>query len=268
MNKIEIKNINDFIFNGDGHYIFNDASITHNIYIKRSKTNSNRLFVFGQGAVDKTKTQPNFQRISWVDEIEGNVIIVDDPTVFNNELSIGWFQHSTDVNYFYRFSELLKTIALKMNFDIDKPILYGSSAGGFSSLMLSPYFNNPVVVVNNPQTDWTLFYEPKVNCVLKTIYNDMSVAEYREKYPLKYSAINLFKSVSKVPAIILMQNLDDVFHYERHCLPLLNWIQSQYKNTNLIKNPLITFFYRNASEGHGPCGKDITLRYLSLAKSL
>lgn len=161
MNIFEIDKKANFSFSCDGHYIIRDGMISHDIYIKKSKSNSSRLFVFGQGAVDKNKKQPNFQRISWVDDIDDNIIIVNDPTIFNDELSIGWFQHSKDINYFYQFSEMLKHIARKMNLNIEQPILYGSSAGGFSSLMLSPYFQNPVVVINNPQTDWTLFYESK-----------------------------------------------------------------------------------------------------------
>lgn len=268
MKTFEFQKQTEFSFNDDGHYIIHNGSITHNIYIKRSRTKSSRLYVFGQGAVDKSKKQPNFQRISWVDDIDDNIIIIDDPTIAGNELSIGWFQHSRDVNYFYHFSILLKNIAVDMNLDIENPILYGSSAGGFSSLMLSPYFQNPIVVINNPQTDWTLFYEPKVNSVLTQIYNGIDINEYREKYPLKFSVINVFKATSKIPTIIFMQNIDDTFHYERHCLPLLNWIQSQYKNNALTKNPLITYFYRNSIEGHSPCSKEVTLQYLNLARTI
>lgn len=268
MEIFEFHSVNNFTYVEDGHYVIHDINVIHNVFIKKSKTNNPHLYIFGQGAVDKAKPQPNFQRVSWVDDSDGNIIIATDPTLTDNELSIGWFQCSKDINYFYRFSELVKFIAVNMKLDISKPILYGSSAGGFASLMLSPYFNNPVVVVNNPQTDWTLFYESKVKHVLDTIYNGIDVGEFRRKFPMKYNAIDVFKATSKVPSIIYMQNLDDVFHYERHCVPFMQWMREQYKNSKLTEKGLITYLYRNPSEGHNPCSKEITLKYLELAKSL
>lgn len=268
METFEFHCINDFTYVGDGHYVIHDTHVIHNVFIKKSKTNSPHIYIFGQGAVDKSKPQPNFQRISWVDELDDNIIIATDPTLTGNQLNIGWFQCSREINYFYRFSELVKYISSKMNLDISKPILYGSSAGGFASLMLSPYFSNPVVVVNNPQTDWTLFYEPSVKKVLDTIYGGIGIEDYKKKYPLKFNAIDVFKAKMNVPSIIYMQNLDDDFHLDRFYTPFTEWIRAQSSNLKLSKNDFITYLYRNSNEGHGPCSKEVTLKFLSLAKGI
>lgn len=269
MSEYSFESISDFSFLGDGHYKVSDGQVMHQIYIKKSIKNSPFLYVFGQGAVDKSKPQPNFQRISWVEDLDDSVIICSDPTIVNNKLTIGWCQCSKDVNYFYRLAELLKLVRSKIFLKIDKTIFFGSSAGGFSSLMLSAYFQDSVVVVNNPQIDWTNFYQKKVSEVLNEIYEGISIEEYRNRYPSKYSPIALFQKTTKLPSIIYMQNKSDDFHFKNHYLPFVEWVydQKSMKNGNQYSE-FITYLYDNPDEGHDPCSRKKTINYLNFAKSL
>ncbi|MEN9657380.1 MAG: hypothetical protein RL571_845 [Pseudomonadota bacterium] len=257
--------INNFTYLGDGHYTITDGSINHDVYIKKSPSGSKQLIILGQGAVDKTKIQPDFQRVSWAKDIEHNIIICSDPTINDTNLNIGWFQHSIKTNYFYWFSLLVKSIAVKLDADVINPVLFGSSAGGFTTLMLSTYFKNPWLVINNPQTNWTNFHKEKVQDVLHTIYDGISLDDYREKYKERHDPIYLFLKKNYIPNIIYMQNIADRFHYENHYKPFISKITSDMFSSTQRSNKLISILYDEPSEGHNPATKELTLTYIEHA---
>lgn len=255
---IEI-NLKDLSPEHQGILKVNESDFYYNIFIKRHHHKS--LFVFFQGAVDKSKTQPNFQRISWSEKIPANIVIFSDPTVDNNSLTIGWSQHSPKVNYFYRTAELIKKYALSIDVEEDNIFLYGSSAGGFTALMVAAYFTSATVIVNNPQTDWTLFYKNKVTEVLNSIYDNMELSEYKTKFPNRFNISVVYKNIGRVPRLFYMQNIDDDFHYRNHFLPFFDFItKSKIHITSF--NPIL---YTAPTEGHSPRGMEDTLKILNMA---
>lgn len=257
MNKFTVS-LSNFEYSGPGHYTIIDSDLTHDLFIKKG---GNQLIVFGQGAVDKGKPQPNFQRISWVDSLDDTIIICTDPEVNRTHLSLAWFQTKGKTNYFYRFSILLKSLLIKLECNETPPIFYGSSAGGFTSLMMSAYFENSWAVVNNPQTDWTKFHTSKVLDVINTIYSYSDIQEYKENNAYKFSPVSLYKANNRLPNIIYIQNRCDQFHYKEHYLPFSSAI-----NELAPRNKMLTFFYDNPKEGHNPIDKEETLVFISIAK--
>lgn len=257
MNKFTIS-LSNFEYSGPGHYTIIDADLTHEIFIKKG---SQQLVFFGQGAVDKTKPQPNFQRISWCDDLEETIIISTDPEVNNTHLSLAWFQIRGTTNYFYRFSIVLKHLMHKLECDSTPPIFYGSSAGGFTSLMMSSYFKDSWAVVNNPQTDWTKFHISKVTDVLDSVYNGCNIDTYKKNNAYKYSPIALYKANNRVPNIIFIQNRMDVLHYKQHYIPFIAAISELKSDSRLI-----TYVYCNEKDGHNPIDKHETLNFISMAK--
>ncbi|WP_421144306.1 alpha/beta hydrolase family protein [Aeromonas dhakensis] len=242
-----------------GIFKLHDSNCYHNVYINCNDSES--LFVFFQGAVDKSKPQPNFQRISWSDRVPGNLMILTDPTVDNNSLTIGWCQYSPKVNYFYRTAELIKNYAISIGVNEERIFLYGSSAGGFAALMVAAYFNNATVIANNPQTDWTMFYKNKVAEVLNIIYGGLTPNEYKNTFPNRFNVGMVYKNIGRVPNIFYLQNVDDEFHYVNHYLPLLEFV---------IKNKLgmpnfHSILYSSKIEGHNPRSIEDTLKVINMA---
>lgn len=260
-------NLASFFYVEDGHYIIEDNDVVHDIFIKKSSKPNNNLIVFGQGAVDRSKVFPNFQRISWINDLDDNIIITNDPTLkLDSDLQLGWFQYSSKVNYFFRFAEMLKKVCSKMGFSQDTIIFYGSSAGGYVSLKLACYFPNSYAVVNNPQTDWTKFYEPSVCKLLSVSYKCKSVSEYKENYKNEDYVVDTFRRIGYVPKIFFLQNSHDQFHYVNHFLPFCNDITT--KCAHMMKKVDFTInIYSNEYDGHNPLSKEDTIKYISFVRN-
>ena len=58
------------------------------------------MIVLFNGAVDRKKSDlPVFQRRTWIDDIDANVLILDDPTLqMDDEMSVGWYIGSKNEN--------------------------------------------------------------------------------------------------------------------------------------------------------------------------
>lgn len=251
-------NINCLSAELNGIFKINEGQLYYNVFI--NKKNSDSLFIFFQGAVDKDKPQPNFQRISWSKSIQENLLIFADPSIDGNALTIGWSQHSPKVNYFYRLANMIKKYAEIINVKEDRILLYGSSAGGFTALMVAAYFNNVKVVVNNPQTDWTKFYKNKVDEVLNTIYDGISLHDYKSTFPNRFDVGAIYKNIGRIPSIVYMQNIDDDFHYENHFKPFSNII---YENKLKVSN-FHSIIYSSPLDGHNPCSMEDTLKIINM----
>src|SRR5699024_5526678 len=81
--------------------------------VKRDKTSSN-LTVIGSGTYDPNRYQlPVFQRFTWMNEIEGNVIYYNDPTLYLGDIRVGWGQGSLKEFPLSIIAETVKTFARK-----------------------------------------------------------------------------------------------------------------------------------------------------------
>ncbi|WP_026866639.1 hypothetical protein [Jeotgalicoccus marinus] len=116
------------------------------------KNNTDNLVVFFNGAYDPAKNQPPiFARSSWYRDYNANCIFVDDPTVHDNEITVGWGIGDKDVYYFPLMSEVIIKLSKFLKVYPKKTVYYGSSAGGFMSLAASILHKNSTAVINNPQ---------------------------------------------------------------------------------------------------------------------
>ena len=117
------------------------------IFLKTSS--SEYLYVFLSGA---HMGGPHFHRWSWGQFSNSNALCIDDPMHFLFEdLKMGWFLGVPGQNYAYYTSVLIKSVASKLNIPYENIILYGDSAGGAASILISQYIENCFSVSINPQ---------------------------------------------------------------------------------------------------------------------
>ena len=211
-----------------------------------------KLFVLFSGARSLSNEPPYFNRWSWYTKFDGLVLNISDPTFYLDEsISLGWYLGDAKSNLLKHLVDLIETIQKKFN--IKDTILYGSSGGGFASFKIASELNNCLAIAINPQTDILKYHKKFVNEYLKLGYK-------KDKLDLTYSDLNYFslfdfsnRTDSNVK-YILVQNIQDKFHYDRHYLPFCYYYGLDPVGD--IKGSFQTILY-NHENGHGGEPKEV-----------
>ncbi len=192
------------------------------------KKESEYATVFGTGNVNKTlnKELPVFSRRTWMDEFSCTGIWYFDPTLYlKNDLTLAWYYGTNERWYLKDIAELIKIILNKLDIKISNTLFYGSSGGGFSSIMLATMFHGKATVVN-PQLDATQYNEYTLQTLADSVLNDgeeliierLKASDFIKKekfFPVIHIYCNSFsKNDAKVqiPAF-----LSDCFDYNLDC---------------------------------------------------
>ncbi|WP_279460910.1 hypothetical protein [Aeromonas dhakensis] len=109
------------------------------VALKRIYDESRTLIVIFNGAINREIRQPPvFQRNSWLEHIPHNVLLISDGTVeINDSLELGWYMGKAGSDYHLSIATLVSKIAQELNIDNESIIFYGSSGGGYASIILS-----------------------------------------------------------------------------------------------------------------------------------
>ena len=219
-----------------------------NHFFSYFKSNSTKLVVMLQGAIDRTKIPlPIFQRWSWSEDIEASVLILNDPTLFGNNFRIGWWQGKEEQYAIPSAGEFIKLVINKLGYSLKDLLFFGSSGGGFSALMMAGHLKGSMAIVNNPQTNILEYREGHVQPFLHTKFRGMSKKEAFDRYPTRFSVSELFKSMNYIPRIVYYQNVKDPFHFENHYLA---FVQQLYES-GIDPNEFQSILYAD-DKGHNP----------------
>lgn len=141
----EIKNIES------GEYDITYKNI--NIKWLLQKRKSDKLYVFFNGAAGLDGMQKDkYQRWSWGSLVDANVLNILDPMYSQYEnLPIGWYWGSKDLDYRQIVSDMIMKVADMLEVPYSNIILYGSSAGGTASIYMAHYIKGCTAVALNPQ---------------------------------------------------------------------------------------------------------------------
>ena len=201
-----------------------------------------------QGGIDRTKMQlPIFQRWSWAEEIKASVLILNDPTLFGNDLVLGWWQGNEEQYAIPSACEFIKLVVNKLGYSLNDLLFYGSSAGGFASLMMAGHLKGSMAIVNNPQTNLIKYHLGPVQDLLVNKFRGMPNEEVFEQYPTRISVSEWFKSIGYIPRIVYYQNVKDPFHFENHYQPFVQDLYQSGIDPNEFQSVLYTH-----SWGHFP----------------
>src|SRR5699024_3294470 len=110
------------------------------------------VVVFSNGAVDRSKSDlPVFMRHTWSDDINASCIYVDDRTIHDSNLSIGWGIGNKDIYYLDEMGIIIRRILKILGYKNSNTFYFGSSAGGMMSMILATKHMYSNAIVNNPQ---------------------------------------------------------------------------------------------------------------------
>lgn len=229
-------------------------------YIKLAIKNEYKpLVIFSNGAYDPNKsTPPIFMRNSWYKEYEFSSIFIDDRTVHDHALRIGWGVGNADRHFLVDYYEIVSKICEILDKDSDDVYYYGSSAGGFMSIYLATLHKGSTAIANNPQTYVTKYNRLAVNRLFKSVFPDFSDEEIKKKYATRFSLVSAMKKYKNTPRIYYIQNARCKGDMEKHCNPFMHALK-KYK----VPSREIQFmFYNNDKMGHDPISKEDTIRMI------
>jgi glycosyltransferase involved in cell wall biosynthesis len=228
-------------------------------YLINKRLDSDKLIVFNNGALtDEDARVPIFQRHSWIKDLRTSAIFCMDPTLYINDLTavcgVGW----NDDYYLENSSLILEKIIQKMNIKLENTVIYGSSAGGFLSIIMGTYLKKAYVVADNPQLDLTKWkYADAVEKVINYCFNNSGDIL---NYPERFNVVDTFIKCGYVPKIYLNINLCSEVDNSGQLIPFLLKLEKM-KNILDYNNIEINLRY-NEEKGHSGLEKDEILKII------
>ena len=216
-------------------------------YLINRKKENDKLIIFNNGAVAGGNVKfPVFQKHSWSKILKTSSIFCMDPTLYVNNLSVGWGVRKNEDYYLENSSLILKKIIEKMNIDLKNTVIYGTSAGGFLSIIMGIYLKGSTVLADNSQLDvsnWAFI--SAVDCVIDYCFDNIATAL---KYTERFNVVDAFIKNNYVPKIYLHVNLCSKVDNSMQLAPFLEKIEKMKKITE-YNNIEITLHYEE-NKGH------------------
>ncbi|WP_026090265.1 YqiA/YcfP family alpha/beta fold hydrolase [Salinicoccus carnicancri] len=236
--------------------IYKDEDFYFKTFIKED---SNQLIIHNNGAVDHTKRKPPVaQRSSWSEDIEVNCIFFDDKTIHFNDLNTGWGAGNIKRFYLEDYSAITKKVQELLSIKSKNVFYWGSSAGGYMSIILSSMHHQTSAIVNNPQTLLLNHYKGKIDKLLNAAFNGMSKEDAFGKYPERFSVVEAMKKYGYAPIIYYLQNYQFEFDMANHFEPF----RKSLKEAGISEKENYYILYNDYERGHSPLSKEDTLQYI------
>lgn len=228
-------------------------------YLINRKTDNDKLIVFNNGAIAGGNVKvPVFQRHSWANMIKTSSVFCMDPTLYVNDLSVGWGVGKNEDYYLENSSLILKTIIQKMNIELENTAIYGTSAGGFLSIIMGIYLKGAKVVADNTQLDisnWAFI--SAVDYVMEYCFDNIGTAL---KYPERFNVVEAFTKHNYVPKIYLHVNLCSKVDNSMQLAPFLEKIETMKNVTEYNKIEIILHY--EEKKGHDGLSQEEAIEFL------
>lgn len=217
------------------------------------KENNDKLIFLSNGAVDRAKKEPPvYMRSSWADDIDANCIFIDDRTIHDTILRIGWGVGVQDRHYLEDYSIIAKKITTILNIKNEKVYYFGSSAGGFMSMQLAAMHNQTNAIVNNPQTAVLEFNRTHVEELCDTIFPGMSKEEILKNFSKRLNIVDAYKNSEYLPHLYYLQNRKCDRDMETQYNPFIRGLKKQ----KIDESKFTYILYNDYERGHNPLMKN------------
>lgn len=174
--------------------------VTYEILINH-KARCKRAVVFGTGAIVKDKPLPVFSRAAWMHQMSYTGIWYFDPTVYLGDLALGWGYGTNQRWYLKDIAHLLQIILRKLKIKSDNTLFFGSSGGGFTSILLASMFQSRATAIN-PQLSVQDYFAGSVQQLEAVVLKpDERLLQERT------SVATFIKENGYMPSIHLVENL-------------------------------------------------------------
>ncbi len=228
-----------------------------------------RLWVLLSAARDPKASQlPKFDRWSWGGSFPGAMLCISDPTLYlaSESLRIGWYVGTAEHDWLGRMADLVRAVAGMLGLGSDQVIAYGSSAGGFGSLMLAARLGDATAVAINPQTRVLQYAPPAINALMKAGFGGREPSRLSAAERLRLDAVQAFRR-APLARCLVAQNLDDRTHLERHFKPFAMALGMPLDGGANASGHLRAIVY-NDPRGHAPEPRELIPELVQQALAL
>lgn len=183
-----------------------------------SKNRADILLVVFHGALELKTALPIFSGSNVASGLKVARLSFTDPSLYlSPELALGWhagnvFQPDLQAVTSALIEKISSSVGAK------RIILFGSSGGGFASLMQLPALPTATAVVSNAQTDIFRYHDFHVKKYLNTAWSGDREVFIKQN---SHSAIQRIEMLNRVPRVYFLQNSTDTFHIAGHLNPFL-----------------------------------------------
>lgn len=220
---------------------------------------SQYLFVMFSAAVNRTHmTLPVFNRISWANDLPGNLLYLFDPMVMSSdEINLAWYVGNRDFDAMDAICSLVIKTALELNVPVNNIIAYGSSGGGFAALMLAARIKEATAIAINPQVQISKYNIPRVvKAFVSECFDGVDIDVLERINSNRFIVSEAIKYFNPSIKFLIAQNKLDIHHYNEHFIPFVNEFGLQIDGGFSKDETKATYVYED-SRGH--VGEDLNL---------
>lgn len=174
---------------------------------------SRRLICLMPSALPGGKEKPDavFHRWSWYAHLQDNVISISDPTFSIPEIYCGWFLGRGNIDLIKLVSDRVKRIASKLDVEAANIVFYGSSMGGFASMMMASMNKGALAIAEVPQFNLIDYpIKASIAAVEKYCLSNVSLQDFAIDNGHLVSVIERFVKERNIPNIKLITNPTDI----------------------------------------------------------
>lgn len=217
-------------------------------------SSSNKLIVLGSGAVNewqlkKFENRPKFDRHSWY--FDESTIFYNDPTRYiDNSLEGGWGIGTPNEWYLETIKNIILSISKYFNYKNENLLFYGSSLGGFMSIMLSTLIKGSKSLADVPQLTFeNTNYWRRIKNIIFPNYSDEQI---KKDFNYRLNVLYLMEKEKYIPNLTMIFDAGhvDISEHYVHFFEELNRLTNCY-NKNRIKiliNPIDEHKFLNKNE--------------------
>lgn len=229
-------------------------------YLINRRSDNDKLIVFNNGAIAEGNVNvPVFQRHSWANLLKTSSVFCMDPTLYiNGFLQVGWGIGKNDNYYLENSSLILGKIIHKMGIKFEDTVIYGTSAGGYLSIIMGIYLKGTKVVADNAQLDvrhW--IYKEALDAIITFGFDNIGDAlNYKERF----SVIDAFEKHSYVPETYIHVNMCSQADNSTQLVPFLKDAEKMKNIENF--NDIKVILHYEPDKGHNGISMDKAIEFL------
>ncbi len=220
------------------------------------KVRNDYLVVTPNGAVDRVKYElPVFARWNYHTIFNSPILSISDPALLLDEsLRIGWFAGTQSLDVPQLTSEVVVKVADQLGISHDRIIFWGSSSGGFASILLASQIDGASFISVNGQSIINNYYLAHVEDYRKVFDSQSSINQIVKDYESRWSIIkaldNSYKNGLTTKGVVV-QNVVDKIHYLKHYKLFCEHFGLPLQGGENRKYGLWSLLFED-EKGHGP----------------
>lgn len=154
---------------------------------------------------------PVFHRWSWYKSfMEISYVCLSDPALYKALIAGTWFMNDGEINLIEEISQFIVQLAEISNIEQSKIIFYGSSMGGFGSLLLATYIEGSIAIAEVPQLDMRNYpFKSAITSLEENILNGKSFETFAIEHIDRVDVLSKILNSNIIPSFKIITNDKD-----------------------------------------------------------